>query len=89
MNPDTRTDQQSLRDEFGTPQGVHAEVYVRLEQQFGFGVSRGRGVSRREYATALAEMIRDSPMVRDVLLRNQAIRAAYHVAAAIRAERGG
>jgi hypothetical protein len=83
---DVRQDAASLGREFNVPPSVHEEVYTRIAQRRP-NVYR-QGVTRREYATELAVLIRDDPMVAHLFKQRQDIRIAYAVAAAIAAAKG-
>jgi hypothetical protein len=84
---DARQDQQTLRDEFDAPQSVHATVYARLADCFGIEVYQRRGVTRREYAHALADLLREQPHLADLFNQRKSIRTALAVAATVERNR--
>jgi hypothetical protein len=81
-----RRDAASLGREFVAPPSVHETVYARVAERRS-DVYR-TGMSRIEYATELAALIRDSPMVEHAIRQRQGHSGWYSIAAAIAATKG-
>jgi hypothetical protein len=88
MKPDdVLRDQQALRDEFDSPQSVHADVFARLAAEHGSEVYR-RGASRIQYATALAGFLRDHTDAVHLFKQRASLCAALAIPVTIAASKG-